>query len=339
MHIRWRGLELPYRVTKDERSATPTFGRFTAEPFERGFGTTVGNGLRRVLLSSLEGAAVTRVKIAGVSHEFSTMPGVLEDVTDVILNIKGLVVSMDLETDEPKTMRLMAEGPGEVTAELIEADPSITIHNPDKLVATLTDKRDFAVEFTVRRGRGYLPASEQNKGEEEQVLGEIAVDAIFSPVQRVRFRVEDTRVGQRTNYDRLVMDIWTNGTVSPDMAMVEAAKPPRTHRTPAVQTGALGNEGGPPEIAAANDADLELFRKLSMPVTDLDLSVRASNCLEGGKVRFVCELVTKTENDLLELRAFGRTSLREVKKKLEDMGLSLGMPLPEGYVPPQNPGA
>ncbi|MFM8641924.1 MAG: DNA-directed RNA polymerase subunit alpha, partial [Phycisphaerales bacterium] len=242
MHIRWRGLELPYRVTKDERSATPTFGRFTAEPFERGFGTTVGNSLRRVLLSSLEGAAVTRVKIAGVSHEFSTMPGVLEDVTDVILNIKGLVVSMDLETDEPKTMRLMAEGPGEVTAELIEADPSITIHNPDKLVATLTDKRDFAVEFTVRRGRGYLPASEQNKGEEEQVLGEIAVDAIFSPVQRVRFRVEDTRVGQRTNYDRLVMDVWTNGTVSPDMAMVEAAKILRKHLNPFVQYDAVGNE-------------------------------------------------------------------------------------------------
>ena len=339
MHIRWRGLELPGAVTADTKSLTPTYGKFTAEPFERGFGTTVGNSLRRVLLSSLEGAAVTRIKIAGVSHEFSTMPGVLEDVTDVILNIKGLVVSMDLETDEPKTMRLMAEGPGEVTAELIEADPSITIHNPDKLIATLTDKRDFAVEFTVRRGRGYLPASEQNKGEEEQVLGEIAVDAIFSPVQRVRFRVEDTRVGQRTNYDRLVMDIWTNGTVSPDMAMVEAAKILRKHLNPFVQYDALGNEVVPTEIAAANDADLELFRKLSMPVTDLDLSVRASNCLEGGKVRFVCELVTKTENDLLELRAFGRTSLREVKKKLEDMGLALGMPLPEGYVPPQNPGA
>ncbi|MFM8874024.1 MAG: DNA-directed RNA polymerase subunit alpha, partial [Phycisphaerales bacterium] len=303
MHIRWRGLELPGSVTTDAKSLTSTYGKFVAEPFERGFGTTVGNGLRRVLLSSLEGAAVTRVKIAGVSHEFSTMPGVLEDVTDVILNIKGLVVSMDLETDEPKTMRLMAEGPGEVTAELIEADPSITIHNPDKLVATLTDKRDFAVEFTVRRGRGYLPASEQNKGEEEQVLGEIAVDAIFSPVQRVRFRVEDTRVGQRTNYDRLVMDIWTNGTVSPDMAMVEAAKILRKHLNPNVQYDALGNEVVPTEIAAANDADLELFRKLSMPVTDLDLSVRAGNCLEGGKVRFVCELVTKTENDLAEAGA------------------------------------
>jgi DNA-directed RNA polymerase subunit alpha len=158
-------------------------------------------------------------------------------------------------------------------------------------------------------------------------------------VQRVRFRVEDTRVGQRTNYDRLVMDIWTNGTVSPDMAMVEAAKILRKHLNPFVQYDALGNEVVPTEIAAANDADLELFRRLSTPVADLDLSVRAGNCLEGGKIRFLCELVTKTENDLLELRAFGRTSLREVKKKLEDMGLALGMPLPEGYVPPQNPGA
>jgi DNA-directed RNA polymerase subunit alpha len=314
MHIRWRGLELPYRVVKEERSASETFGRFTAEPFERGFGTTVGNGLRRVLLSSLEGAAVTKVKIAGVTHEFSTMPGVLEDVTDIILNIKGLVISMDSDSDEPKTMRLSAEGPGEVTAELIEADPSITIHNQQKVIATLTDKRDFAVEFTVQRGRGYMPASEQHKREEDQVVGEIAVDAIFSPVQRVRYRVEDTRVGQRTNYDRLVMDIWTNGTVTPDMAMVEAAKILRKHLNPFVQYDAIGAERVPVEIA--------------------DLSVRASNCLEGGKLRFVCDIVTKTENDLLELRAFGRTSLREVKKKLEEMELALGMPLPEGFTPP-----
>ncbi|MFO0962444.1 MAG: DNA-directed RNA polymerase subunit alpha [Phycisphaerales bacterium] len=332
MHVRWRGLELPYRVVKDERSATPTFGRFIAEPFERGFGTTIGNSLRRVLLSSLEGAAITKVKIAGVSHEFSTMPGVLEDVTDVILNIKGLILSMD--SDEPKTMRLMAEGPGEVTAELIEADASIRIYNPDKVIATLTDKRDFAVEFTVQRGRGYQPASEQYKRDEDQVLGEIPVDAIFSPVQRVRYRVEDTRVGQRTNYDRLVLDLWTDGTISPDMAMVEAAKILRKHLNPFVQYDALGNEVVPRDVSDAIDVDLELFKKLAMPIGDLDLSVRASNCLEGGKIRFVYELCTKNENDLLELRAFGRTSLREVKKKLEDMGLGLGMPLPEGFVPP-----
>jgi DNA-directed RNA polymerase subunit alpha len=287
-----------------------------------------------MLLSSLEGAAITKVKIAGVTHEFSTMPGVLEDVTDIILNIKGLIVSMDIECDEPKTMRLMAEGPGEVTADLIEADPAITIHNPDKIIATLTDKRDFAVEFTVQRGRGYMPATEQHKREEDQVLGEIAVDAIYSPVQRVRFRVEDTRVGQRTNYDRLIMDVWTNGTVSPDMAMVEAAKILRKHLNPFVQYDVVGNEVVPHEISQENDKDLELFKKLGMSLADLDLSVRAGNCLEGGKIRFVSDLVNKTENDLLELRAFGRTSLREVKKKLEDMGLNLGMPLPEGFTPP-----
>ena len=186
----------------------------------------------------------------------------------------------------------------------------------------------------MQRGRGYLPASEQNKQQEDQVLGEIAVDAIFSPVQRVRFRVEDTRVGQRTNYDRLVMDVWTDGTISPDMAMVEAAKILRKHLNPFVQYDAVGNEVVPHEVAGVIDQDLELFKKLAMPLADLDLSVRASNCLEGGKIRHVCELVTKTENDLLELRAFGRTSLREVKKKLEELELGLGMPLPEGFVPP-----
>lgn len=332
MHVRWRGLELPYKVVKDDRSATPTFGRFTAEPFERGFGTTIGNSLRRVLLSSLEGAAITKVKIAGVQHEFGTMPGVLEDVTDILLNIKGLVVSM--ETDEPRIMRLAAEGPGEVTAELIEADASIRIHNPDKLIATLTDKRDFAIEFTVEKGRGYRPATEHYKRDEEQLIGEIPVDAIFSPVQRVRFRVEDTRVGQRTNYDRLVLDVWTDGTVSPDMAMVEAAKILRKHLNPFVQYDAVGAETIPSEIATSDAGDIELFKKLSMPIADLELSVRASNCLESGRLAGIWELVQKTENELMELRAFGRTSLREVKKKLEDMGLALGMKLPEGFEPP-----
>lgn len=332
MHVRWRGLELPYKVVKDDRSATPTFGRFTAEPFERGFGTTIGNSIRRVLLSSLEGAAITKVKIAGVQHEFGTMPGVLEDVTDILLNIKGLVVSMD--SDEPKTMRLAAEGPGEVTAELIEADPSIRIHNPDKLIATLTDKRDFAIEFTVEKGRGYRPATEHYKRDEDQVIGEIPVDAIFSPVQRVRYRVEDTRVGQRTNYDRLVLDVWTDGTCSPDMAMVEAAKILRKHLNPFVQYDAVGSETVPLDIAQSDAGDIELYRKLAMPVSDLELSVRASNCLESGRIAWIWELVQKTETELMELRAFGRTSLREVKKKLEDMGLVLGMKLPEGFEPP-----
>ena len=220
MRVRWRGLELPSHVVTDPKFKGDTFGRFMVEPFERGFGTTVGNGLRRVLLSSLEGAAVTSVKIKGVQHEFSSIPGVLEDVTDIILNIKNLVVK--LEGDEPKTMKLAAMGPGEVTADLIEADPSITILNKDLVIATLTDKREFEMEFRVAKGRGYVPASEQYNAREDQDIGLIPVDSIFSPVQRVRYKVEDTRVGQRTNYDKLTLEIWTNGTVIPEMALVEA---------------------------------------------------------------------------------------------------------------------
>lgn len=331
MHVRWRGLELPAQVTIDPQSHSRTFGRFIAEPFERGFGTTVGNSLRRILLSSLEGAAITKVKIRGVDHEFSTMPGVLEDVTDIILNIKGLVVSMD--SDEPKTMRVAATGPGEVTADLIEADTAIRIHNPDKVIATLTGEVDFEAEFTVSRGRGYLPASEQYARAEEQVIGEIPIDAIFSPVQRVRYRVEDTRVGQRTNYDRLVLDIWTNDTITPDLALVEAAKILRKHLNPFVQYFELGEEHVSDEASRAASVDDELLRKLAMPVSELDLSVRASNCLESAEIKLVGELVQKSENELLTVRSFGRTSLREVKRKLDELGLTLGMRVPEGWQP------
>ncbi len=332
MHVRWRGLELPARVLLDEQSSSPTFGRFIVEPFERGFGTTVGNSLRRILLSSVEGAAVTKVRIQGVEHEFSTMPGVLEDVTDIILNIKGLIVS--LQSDEPKTMRLSASGPGEVTADLIEADTSITIHNPDHLICTLTDAVDFEAEFTVSKGRGYEPASEQYARRDEQVIGEIPLDAVFSPVQRVRYRVENTRVGQKTNYDKLIMDIWTNGTVSPEMVLVEAAKILRKHLNPFVQYFDLGTEQVSMEASAAASVDDELIRKLNMSIDELDLTVRASNCLNSAKVRTVADLVQKDESELLAVRSFGKTSLREVKRKLEELGLSLGMKLPEGFSAP-----
>jgi DNA-directed RNA polymerase subunit alpha len=318
-------------VTVDRSSLTPSFGRFIAEPFERGFGTTVGNGLRRILLSSLEGAAITSVKIAGVTHEFTSLPGVMEDVTDIILNVKQLVVSM--QDDAPKTMRLLAEGPGEVTGDLLECDSSVTIHNPEKVLATLTEKREFAVEFTVQKGRGYMPASEQWNKMDEQEIGVIPVDAVFSPVLRVRYRVEDTRVGQRTNYDKLVLDIWTNGTVTPDMAMVEAAKILRKHLNPFVLYDSEGDELMPDSIAQAQDSEAELCRRLNQPVAALDLSVRSSNCLESGKIRWVWELVQKSETDLLELRAFGRTSLKEVKTRLEEQGLGLAMTLPEGFEP------
>lgn len=328
MRIRWRGLELPSKITQDARFADNKFGRFVIEPFERGFGTTIGNSLRRVLLSSLEGAAVTSVKIKGAEHEFSSIPGAMQDATDIVLNVKDLVVQ--LEGDEPKTMKLAATGPGEVTADLIEADTAITILNRDLIIATLTDEVDFEMEFTVEKGRGYVPASEQVQDQEEQEIGVIPVDAIFSPVQRVRYKVENTRVGQKTNYDRLTLEIWTDGTVSPEMAMVEAGKILRKHLNPFVQYFEVGRETVSDEAAAAAGVDDELVRKLTKPITELELSVRASNCLESARINTVAELVSHSESDLLKVRSFGKTSLREVKRKLEDLGLELGMDLPEG---------
>lgn len=327
MRIRWRGLELPHRVVPFEETLTPTYGKFVIEPFERGFGTTVGNALRRILLSSLEGAAVTGVKIKGAAHEFTSLEGVMEDVTDIILNIKNMVVSLD--SDETKTMRLQAEGPGEVTCDLIEADTSLTIHNPSSVLATLTKQVDFDMEFIVEKGRGYVPASEQyNNPGEEQEVGLIPVDAIFSPVTRVRYKVEDTRVGQKTNYDKLALEVWTNGTISPEMALVEAAKILRKHLNPFVQYFELGKEAASETAAAAAKVDEELIRKLEMPTTELDLSVRAANCLESARIITVADLVSMDESELLKVRSFGRTSLREVKRKLIDLGLELGMELP-----------
>jgi DNA-directed RNA polymerase subunit alpha len=328
MRIKWRGLELPSKVVSDPKFRSGTYGRFAVEPFERGFGTTIGNSLRRTLLSSLEGAAVTAIKIKGATHEFSSLPCVMEDVTDIVLNVKSLIVK--LEGDEPKTMKLHARGPGEITADMIEADPSITIVNKDLVLATLTDKIDFEMELRVGKGRGYVPASEQIAQETEQEIGLIHVDSAYSPVQRVRYAIEETRVGQRTNYDKLILEIWTNGTVTPEMAMVEAAKIMRKHLNAFVQYFELGAERVSQEAAAAASVDEELIRKLNMPISELDLSVRASNCLESAKIQTVADLVTKTDADLLKVRSFGRTSLREVKKKLQDISLDLGMALPEG---------
>ena len=328
MRVRWRGLELPSRLSPDARFNSDTYGRFVVEPFERGFGTTVGNSLRRVLLSSLEGAAVTAIKITGAQHEFSSLPGVMEDVTDIVLNVKNLIVK--LEGDESRTMRLAATGPGEVTADLIEADTSVTIVNKDLVIATLTEPVDFEMELRVSRGRGYVPASEQYNLQEDQEVGLIPVDAIYSPVQRVRYKVEDTRVGQKTNYDKLTIEVWTNGTATPSMALVEAAKILRKHLNPFVQYFELGRQRVSESAAAAASVDDELIRKLNMPIGELELSVRASNCLESAKIATVAQLVSKTDADLLRVRSFGKTSLREVKKKLQDMNLSLGMPMPEG---------
>ncbi len=326
MRIRWRGLELPSQVVPDANLNTNQYGKFVAEPFERGFGTTVGNSLRRILLSSLEGAAVTSVKIKGAEHEFSSLEGVTEDVTDIVLNVKNLVVSM--EGDAPRTMRLQAEGPGEVTADLIEADPSITIHNKDLVLATLTTETDFDIEFTVQKGRGYIPASEQLQDGEDQEIGWIPVDAIYSPVQRVRYKVEDTRVGQKTNYDKLTLEVWTNGTVAPDMALVEAAKILRKHLNPFVQHFELGGATASESAAAAAKSEEDQLSLLKRPLGDLEMSVRASNCLESANIKTVADLVSLTEPELLKVRSFGKTSLREVKRKLTDLGLSLGQELP-----------
>ncbi|MCC6579940.1 MAG: DNA-directed RNA polymerase subunit alpha [Phycisphaeraceae bacterium] len=327
MRIRWRGLELPSRVVQDPEISTPTYGRFTVEPFERGFGTTIGNSLRRILLSSLEGAAVTAVKIKGAQHEFSSLEGVTEDVTDIILNVKNMIVSMD--ADGTKTMHLSAEGPGEVTCDLIEADTSITIHNKDLVLCTLTKQVDFDMEFTVKKGRGYVPASEQYNQNEEQEVGIIPVDAIYSPVIRVRYKVEDTRVGQKTNFDKLTLEIWTNGTISPEMALVEAGKILRKHLNPFVQYFEIGAAAASESATAAARVDEELIRRLQMPISELDLSVRASNCLESAKMATVADLVQHSESDLLKVRSFGKTSLREVKRKLSELELHLGMELPE----------
>jgi len=337
MRIRWRGLELPSQVVKDESVSTDTYGRFIIEPFERGFGTTIGNSLRRILLSSLEGAAIVRVKIAGAAHEFTSLPGVLEDVTDIILNIKKLAVRLD--SDEPKTMRVYRNTKGEVRGGDMEADPAIEVVNKDLVLATLTDDVEFSMEMTVAKGRGYVPAEENITPDME--IGVIPVDAIFSPVTRVRYKTEDTRVGQRTNYDRLIMEIWTKGTISPEMALVEAAKILRKHLNPFIQYFDLGEDVVPSEpqeedflAASASGSespvqiDEELQQKLNMSIAELDLSVRASNCLEAARINTVGDLVRMTEADLLKVRSFGKTSLREVKRKLADIGLSLGMKLP-----------
>ena len=331
MRMQWRGLELPARVEHDEHVGTETFGRFTAEPFERGFGTTVGNSLRRILLSSLEGAAVTRVKIKGAEHEFTSIPGVLEDTTDIILNVKSLIVG--LEGDEEREMRVTRSTEGVVKAGDIEAHPDIEIIDPDHVIATLTEDVEFEITFTVAKGRGFRPATENmDKGEEAEV-GVIAVDSIFSPVTRVRYFTENARVGQKTDYDRLILEVWTDGTVAPEDGLVEAAKILRKHLNPFVQYQELGDEVATEDAVAGMaepakpSVDPELEQKLNMTVQELDLSVRANNCLESAKLATVRELVQQQEPDLLKVRSFGRTSLREVKKKLTDMGLSLGMDL------------
>jgi len=328
MRIRWRGLELPNRVASDRGTLTDTYGKFTAEPFERGFGVTVGNSLRRILLSSLEGSAVTSVKIQGVQHEISTIPGVVEDVTDIVLNIKSLVVKNASES--AKIVRIERHEKGVVKAADIIAEQGVEIINPDHIIATLTDDVPFVVEMRVENGRGYRMAEENV--EEEREIGVIPIDSSFSPVVRVKYEIEDVRVGQRTNYDKLVMEIWTNGTVSPQMALVEGAKIMRKHLNPFIQYSEpgpeIGVESAPDLIVDGGPVDHELERKLNMSLAELELSVRATNCLESEGITTVRDLVIRTDEELLEVRNFGETTLKEVKIKLEERNMHLGMKLP-----------
>jgi DNA-directed RNA polymerase subunit alpha len=328
MRMRWRGLELPTKFEVDHAIGSETYGKFIVEPFERGFGTTIGNSLRRTLLSSLEGAAPVAVRIAGAEHEFAQLPGVVEDVTDIILNIKSLVIS--LEGDMPKTLSVHKQGPGVVKAGDLTGDAALTLHNKDFVIATLTGANTFDMELEIRKGRGFVTASENTP--EEQIIGVIPIDSVYSPVTRVRYKTEDTRVGQKTNYDRLILEIWTNGTISPELALVEAAKILRKHLNAFLHQVEPGSEidvpmesDEPALPAVLND---ELAAKLGQSISTLELSVRASNCLESSKIHTIGDLVRLTEGDLLKVRSFGKTSLREVKRKLQDMGLTLGMSVP-----------
>src|SRR4051794_2632734 len=328
MRIRWRGLELPNRVVSDRSTLRDTYGKFTVEPFERGFGVTVGNSLRRLLLSSLEGSSVTRVKIQGVQHEISTIPGVVEDVTDIILNIKSLVVKN--QSDQPQTLRIDRHERGVVKGADIVAPEPVQIINPEHILATLTDDVPFVVEMRVENGRGYRMAEENV--EQEREIGVIPVDSSFSPVVRVKYEIEDTRVGQRTNYDKLLIEIWTNGTVTPQMALVEGAKIMRKHLNPFIQYAEpgpeIGMDGAADAGAGGDQVDQELERKLNMSLAELELSVRATNCLESEGITTVRDLVIRSDEELLEVRNFGETTLREVKSKLAERGLALGMKLP-----------
>jgi DNA-directed RNA polymerase subunit alpha len=320
MGIKWRDFQLPKRLECDEASYTNTYGKFSAAPFERGYGVTVGNALRRVLLSSIEGSAVTSVKIQGVQHEFSTIPGVLEDVPEIILNIKGLVLNSHSKI--PKTIGIKADEKGEVKAKDIDVDETIEIINPDLHIATLTKDTKFNVEMEVSRGRGYVPA-ELNK-KEDKTVGVIPVDSIFTPVKKVNFSVENTRVGQRTDYDKLILEVWTNGSITPKDAMLYASNILQRHLDIFVNFGQLPEEITEEEPEMTKE-EMALYEKLRLPISELELSVRSSNCLREAGIKAIADLVKKTEDEMLSFKNFGKKSLTEIKELLMGMGLTLGM--------------
>ena len=339
MRVRWRGFELPTRIQVEEETRADTYAKFIIEPFHRGFGVTIGNGLRRVLLSSIEGAAVTHVKYEGIDHEYSQIPGVYEDVLEIDLNLKELLVRLSPGVNHA-TLRLEADKPGELTAADLIHDHTVEIVNPGLHIARVTEPTKLKAEIHVQRGRGYH-SSDENQPGIEQEIGVVPLASFHCPVKRVRFRTENTRVGQLTDYDKLILEITTDGTLTPESALVEGAKILRKHLNPFIHFFDLGKElkpefgdmlrpamldSGLPGMGMDDAAQREaLYQQIMLPVTELDLSVRAMNCLEAEGIKTIGELVRQKEDDLVKLRNFGRVTLKEIEKKLEERGLRLGM--------------
>lgn len=316
--MKWKSLEKPKRLDYERETLTSTYGKFFAEPFERGYAITIGNSLRRILLSSIQAAAVTNVKIEGVLHEFATMPGVVEDVADIILNVKQLKLKM--EGEGPVKIRLNVTGDREVTARDIQTDGNIEIINPDLHIATLTERNaKLEIEMDVDSGRGYVGADRNKR--DDQPVGVIPVDALFSPVTRVKVDSENTRVGQMTDYDRMILEIWTDGRIKPEDALAHAAKLLKDH----LQIFINFEEEPEEELVEMDEETDQLKDLLSRSVDELELSVRSSNCLKNANIKTIGDLVQKSEAEMLKYRNFGRKSLNEIKEIITEMGLSLGM--------------
>jgi DNA-directed RNA polymerase subunit alpha len=314
----WIGFQRPKRVEVDRETLSPTYGRFMAQPFERGFATTIGNSLRRSLLSSVEGAAITAVQIEGVLHEFSSMAGVVEDVTDIVLNLKQ--IPLRLHSDEPKFITLEVKGSGRVTAGRFTGDPAVEVCDPDVHVATLNEGGHLKMQAKVARGRGYVSA--EKNFEETMGIGWIPLDSVHSPIKRVNYRVESARVGRATDYERLILDVWTNGTITPEEALSLGATLLKDHLTIFIDSErSLSEEAAGGDAHAPSDLDLILDKNID----ELDLSVRSANCLKNANIHTLRDLVARSEKEMLETRNFGRKSLEEVQELLTQYGLSFGM--------------
>ena len=330
----WRDLIKPRRMEVDQDTLSQTYGKFIAEPLERGFGTTLGNSLRRVLLSSLQGAAVSTLKIEGVDHEFTTIPEVTEDVTDVVLNLKEVLLRM--HTNETKTLRIEAEGPKEVKAGDIIADEQVEILNPGHHICTLSEGGKLRMEMICQRGRGYVPAL--NNKVQGAPIGTIPIDSLFAPIRKVNYQVTNARVGQVTDFDKLTMEVWTDGSVTPQDAMAYAAKIIKEQLTVFINF----DETEEPLPAEAPKEEAKLNENLFRSVDELELSVRSANCLQQANIKTIGDLVQRTEAEMLKTKNFGRKSLKEIKEILAEMGLSLGMKLenwPPKTLPPPPPKA